>query len=322
MKSLAIEKAKVLIVDDQQDNIDVLSGLLEMKGYFNIKTTTDSRLTIELCKTFCPDIILLDLMMPYFDGFQIMEQLKECIAPDDFLPILVLTADVSQEARQKALNSGAKDFVTKPFDFLEVDLRIRNLLETRFLYLLKKNQNKILEEEVKKRTLELEKANNELKQLDEAKSDFLNLISHEINTPLNGILGFISILKSELKASRLVEMLKYLEVSARRLERFAWVSLNITRLKTQNLVIYRDKTIGNHFVNHVKNKYAEQFHEKEVSLKCIDGSCESRIYGDVVLTEFCFDSIVKNAIQYSPKGGEITIEIKNDDRTAQCIFSD
>ncbi|MDP3432407.1 MAG: ATP-binding protein [Bacteroidota bacterium] len=204
MNDSTLKNARILIVDDEQANVDVLSGLLEFKEYVNIYTTTDSRLVADLFKEINPDIILLDLMMPHLTGFQVMEQLAELVPVSSYLPILVLTADVSAGSKLRALAGGAKDFVTKPFDLTEVDLRIRNLLQTRYLHTQLQNQNLILEQKVQERTLELqntilelEVAKTKAEASDRLKTAFLNNISHEVRTPLNGILGFSQIIAEE-----------------------------------------------------------------------------------------------------------------------------
>jgi putative nucleotidyltransferase with HDIG domain len=157
MLTSTLTDACILIVDDQESNVAVLVSLLTKKGYKNLKTTTDSRLVVALCDEFKPDLILLDLMMPHLDGFQVMEQLRPHIPDDVYLPILILTADATQTTKQHALASGAKDFLAKPLDVIEVMLRIQNLLETRRLHLQQQNQNQILEEKVRARTLDIER---------------------------------------------------------------------------------------------------------------------------------------------------------------------
>jgi signal transduction histidine kinase/DNA-binding response OmpR family regulator len=135
MGSRTLSDARILAVDDEPANVDLLEGLLEDEGYAGFRGTTDPREVAELCKTFNPDLILLDLHMPHLDGFAVLEQVTDGKAEDEYLPVLVLTADVSPDVKQRALAGGAKDFVTKPLDATEVLLRIRNLLETRFLHL-------------------------------------------------------------------------------------------------------------------------------------------------------------------------------------------
>ena len=128
-----LNEARILIVDDELANVRLLERLLKQTGYHSIVTTTDPRQVRGLYDELRPDLILLDLMMPHLDGVAVMGQLA--IPEDAYVPILVLTADITMEAKQRALAAGAKDFLTKPFDRVEVLLRIKNLLDTRFLYL-------------------------------------------------------------------------------------------------------------------------------------------------------------------------------------------
>ena len=155
MLNSSLKDARILIVDDQESNIALLEDVLGRYGYADLKSTTDSRQVVAMVEEYHPDLILLDLLMPHLDGFAVMEMLRARVPRDDFLPILVLTADITPEIRLRALASGASDFLTKPFDLSEVSLRIGNLLETRNLHLRLKDQNRILEETVLERTSEL-----------------------------------------------------------------------------------------------------------------------------------------------------------------------
>lgn len=130
-----LKHAGILIVDDDAANVELLESFLEEDGYTALTSTRDPREVVPLYEAIRPDLILLDLHMPHLDGFEVMRQLAARIPPHEFVPILVLTADITADARQRALSDGAKDFLSKPLDQVEVLLRIRNLLETRFLYL-------------------------------------------------------------------------------------------------------------------------------------------------------------------------------------------
>jgi signal transduction histidine kinase/DNA-binding NarL/FixJ family response regulator len=130
-----LARASILVVDDEVSNVELLEMLLAEEGYTRVASTRDPREVERLFDEVRPDLVLLDLHMPHEDGFAVMRRLRGHLAPGDFVPILVLTADVSPEAKLRALSEGAKDFLTKPLDAVEVGLRIRNLLETRLLYL-------------------------------------------------------------------------------------------------------------------------------------------------------------------------------------------
>lgn len=154
--------ARILVVDDEPANVRLLERILEMAGYSQVVGVTESRKVRGLLPEMRPDLILLDLHMPQVDGFVLLEEISRATGPDDYLPILVLTADVSESARERALSTGAMDFLTKPLQATEVMLRVRNLLATRFLHKKLQQQNEDLEGLVRERTHELEEARVEV----------------------------------------------------------------------------------------------------------------------------------------------------------------
>ena len=157
--------ARILIVDDQEPNVRLLERILrQAASYTNLRSTTNPLDVPAVYTEFQPDLILLDLHMPHWDGFRVMEELKTLTPQGSYLPILVLTADVTAEAKQRALANGAKDFLTKPFDPIEVLLRVRNLLETRALHSELLQQNETLEVKVRERTREVERAHLEVER--------------------------------------------------------------------------------------------------------------------------------------------------------------
>jgi len=154
-------QADILIIDDEPANVKLLHKMLQRKGYQNVQYTTDPREVEELCQQTEFDAFLLDIRMPYIDGYGIMEMLSKRFV-NDYLPVLVLTAQTDRETRLKALERGAKDFLTKPFDQLEALTRLHNLLEVRLMHKRVRNQNQILEEEVRRRTQELYETRHEV----------------------------------------------------------------------------------------------------------------------------------------------------------------
>ncbi len=225
MVDTELKNANILIVDDHKANVDVLEDFLEMKGYKNVVSTTDPRQVLQLFESFKPDLILLDLAMPYLSGFEVMAQLKQFIDSNTYLPILILTADVSIESKEQALTQGGFDFLTKPFHLLEVALRIKNLLLTRYLHKQLLQQNMLLEEAVMERTRELENTNICLKfdtEKAEAgnrqKAKFLSAIADEIKIPLNCILGFgVIMTETELSKEARQDFLNCMQSSSEQL---------------------------------------------------------------------------------------------------------
>ena len=119
--------ASILIVDDQEANIALLEALLAEEGYTNVYSTTDPRAALAHFRSRPVDLVLLDLHMPHLDGFAVMRELATCVPADAYLPILVLTADISAPIKRRALTEGAKDFLSKPFDVGEVLEALANL---------------------------------------------------------------------------------------------------------------------------------------------------------------------------------------------------
>ena len=153
-----IRRARILIVDDEAPNIQLLRRILEPAGYTTIKDTQDPTTVRRLLQEFQPDLVLLDLLMPGMDGHEVLDVVRAATTVDDYLPVLVLTSDNTRDAKRRALSGGAKDYVTKPLSPSEVRSRVRNLLETRVLYQQVRAQNAHLEIRVQERTFELEDA--------------------------------------------------------------------------------------------------------------------------------------------------------------------
>jgi putative two-component system response regulator len=159
---LELKRARILLVDDEPANIELLRRLLTRAGYSRFADTTDPLAAAELCESFNPDLICLDLHMSPLDGFGVLEQLVPLIPRGSYLPILMLTSESSAAAKQRALALGAKDFITKPFDADEVILRIQNLLVPRFMHLELAGYNQVLERQVLERTRALEESRLEV----------------------------------------------------------------------------------------------------------------------------------------------------------------
>jgi PAS domain S-box-containing protein len=161
--------AKILVVDDQEANVSLLQQLLADAGYRNITTTMDPREVCGLHRWNTYDLILLDLQMPEMDGFQVMEALKTN-ATESYLPVIVLTAQPGHKLR--ALQAGAKDFISKPFDLVEARIRIHNMLEVRLLYRQLDAYSKALEQTVQDRTAELRESEARYRSLTELATDW------------------------------------------------------------------------------------------------------------------------------------------------------
>src|SRR3989304_5660281 len=169
VSALDILNASILIVDDQESNVSLLEQLLREAGYTSVASTMQPQEVCALHRKNRYDLILLDLQMPGMDGFAVMEGLKTNAA-DPYLPVIVLTAQPGH--KQRALQAGAKDFISKPFDLTEVKTRIHNMLEVRLLYKKLEDYNKVLEQKVQERTAELRESEARYRSLTELASDW------------------------------------------------------------------------------------------------------------------------------------------------------
>lgn len=307
-----IKNANILIVDDQLSNIEILVDLLEVNDYTSIMTISDSRNVIEAIQSFKPDLLLLDLMMPYLSGYEIMEQFKTINSTNEFLPILVLTADISDEAKWRALKAGAKDFITKPFDLVEVSLRIHNLLETRYLYQQQESRNLILEEIVQERTSELLLMNTELtlakekaEASDRLKSAFLQNISHEVRTPLNGILGFAHlVVEPNLAEEDKKQYIEVIQDSSNRLLKTITDYVDISLLVSGNTKIQSNDVFPSLILDSVFSLYKKLCDEKKLhfELKIPADASKIRVKSDHLLLQKAITHIVDNAIKFTNNG--------------------
>ena len=161
--------ASILIVDDQHANVMLLERLLTDAGYTNVSSTMDPTGVVAAHRARPYDLILLDLLMPEMDGFEVMQRLNED-AVGSYLPVIVLTAQPAHKLR--ALQAGARDFISKPFDLIEVKTRIQNMLEVRLLYRRLESYNEVLEQTVRERTAELRESELRFRRLTELASDW------------------------------------------------------------------------------------------------------------------------------------------------------
>lgn len=169
MRPRSLTDRTLLLVDDEEANLDLLEEFLRPDDYAALVRVSDARDAIALFETWTPDLVLLDLHMPHLSGFDVLSAIRQQTQPDDFIPILVLTADASAESRARALSEGAHDFLTKPLDALEVRLRVRNLLRIRMLHAEQRTAREAAEAATR------------------AREQVLSFVAHDLRNPLTSI---------------------------------------------------------------------------------------------------------------------------------------
>jgi signal transduction histidine kinase len=323
-----LKNANILIIDDQQANIDVLTGLLDIKGFTNYTAIRDSRQSISLFEKFKPDLLLLDLNMPYLTGFQVMMQLKDIIPVNTYFPILVLTADITPESKQKALTCGASDFLTKPFDLIEVNLRMKNLLKTRYFHQQLENQNQILEEKVKQRTAELEKTNIDLiaakgkaEEMNRLKSNFLANMSHELRTPLIGINGFADFLREDLEDPELKIMAESICTCGRRLSETLNLILELSEFESAKMDFNYQKIDLVNETEAIISLFKKSARIKEIYLKSSYSQPSIFINTDGWAFRSILNNLINNAIKFTNEGS-VTVELSLKDNFVEIKVID
>ncbi|WP_085906695.1 response regulator [Kiloniella majae] len=307
--------AKILIVDDQIANVQLLEMILKKAGYTNITSLTDSRLVADLHQEHGFDLILLDIRMPHMDGFQVIEQLSLQIK-NDYLPVAVLTAQQEDETRFKAYELGAKDCIVKPFDRKEVLHRIRNMLVVRMLHKQIKEQNAKLEQRVQERTHELMHSRDAAEAANKAKTTFLANMSHELRTPLNGIIGFSEIMESQLfgplGSKQYQEYANDIKNAGLHLKDVIANVLDISRIESGNyncdLLKIPLEDIISTSVSMIKHRAEEQ----KVTIDTDLNQAGINIIADETLLKQTILNLVSNSVKYTPADGKITIKAEQD----------
>lgn len=312
--------ATILIVDDEPTNTLILERVLQRAGFANVTSTTNPLEACRLYQSLRPDLLVLDLNMPEMDGFAVMRRLHEA-APDRYLPILVLTGDTDPAVRQRVLDAGAVDFLTKGFDSLEVVTRIRNMLEIRLLYNRLRRQNEILEEAVRERTQQLETANKELsnsnaalQRMDRLKSVFLDVTCHELRTPLMPMGAMLQMMEQRLPpdAEEVRPQLAIARRAAKRLEQQVRQILEVAREGRYGLRLDRrpiDLTRLIHQSLEVVRPFAAA-RRQELTVTIADALPTVPV--DAQKLEDVLQNLLFNAVKFTADGGQISVRATAD----------
>lgn len=322
-----LSSATILIVDDNPQNLQVLAKILQDNKY-EIEFATNGETALEWIKSNQFGLILLDINMPGMNGFEVCKEIRSNSDLNN-TPVIFLSADTDRESILKGFEYGAQDYVTKPFNSRELLARVSTQLKLKDSLEKLDNLNKSLEEKVAERTQQLKEANMKLEStniklldLDKAKTDFLNLISHEIRTPLNGILGPLELIKESVFASEIGELVEILDISVKRLERFSLNALLITRFKTKQFEIRRDRIHLKNLLNELLLEEKDKFQSRNIQVQLKDEIIDGIILGEVELIKKCIDNIIENAIQFSPHDGKIEIENYIENQNIICEIKD
>ena len=301
-----LHAARILVVDDDEANVDLLEQMLRQAGYTNVVSTTDARRVLPLFLELPPDLILLDLIMPHLDGFGVIAQIAPHIAEGGYLPILVLTADTTWETKRRALTAGARDFLTKPVDRTELLLRIHNLLETRLLYAQLQQRNQLLERLY-------EQAQESMRLREQLQS----VISHDLGQPVSAIRVAARVLQKEQTAldeparQAAGEYLTLIDYATTRMLAMIGEIVDVSRIQSGQPLDLDYQRVD--LISLVRSEVvAQQATTVRHTIEVASGEKELTGEWDRERLTRVLSNLLTNAIKYSPNGGEIVVALRRE----------
>ncbi len=317
----ATKNFKILVVDDNLQNIKLLGSMLKSAG-FSVGFATDGKQAISVLEhSLDYDLVLLDIDMPVMNGFETCKQIRKDNNTKD-IPIIFLTAFTDNEKILAGFDAGAQDFVTKPFNANELLARVNTHLQLKYKSEQLKELNKTLELKVDQRTAALLEANKKLSRLDKAKDDFLILISHEMRTPLNGIVGLAELLKDTPSDPTQTEYIEYLVQSAQKLLKFSDSALLITHLQLKDSISHLQMSDPKELMITAIENLSEFINSKGIQINQNFSSEKILIPVDKELLDVSLKCILENAIKFSPNDGEILTCIGKEQNELKISISD
>ncbi len=324
----SLSAARILLVDDNPKNIQVVANILSFHKY-EVEYAMNGRDALEWISKDRFDLVLLDVMMPEMDGFEVCQAIKRNENFRD-IPVIFLTARYDPDSVKKGFDCGAVDYIIKPFNPVEIVSRVNTHIE------LKRNREQLsnlarwLENQVNQRTQELQVANQklssamkEIEMLDQSKTEFLNILSHEIRTPLNGIIGPLELIKNDMAGDNVPVLMHVLDESVRRLEKFSYKALEISNLQVKGRkFLHLNRIVLPELLENSLSPLSGRMAEQELTLAMFPCEVPIIIEGDVSLLTEIFTIAVGNAIKYSPARGTITIENKMEKDRCTYIITD
>jgi len=311
---------KILVVDDVARNIQILGNILSSNG-FQIAYAQSGQHALNIVKKQDFDLILLDIMMPEMDGYEVCKRLKQDEETSE-VPIIFLTAKADMESIVKGFKIGGQDYITKPFNSAELLARVN----THILLREQKNQlkqvNTLLEQKVEERTAQLKKANILLKKLDHTKSDFLSIISHELRSPLNGVIGLTDLLDNTLMDTSQQEYVNHLKEVSERLVRFSDMALLITSLRIDKYQPDFLSVSVNHLVESGITQFKKLNKEPKLNINFIANETKPLIFADSDLIRQCCILIIDNAAKFAGKDKPIDISVNSSESRVSIEIKD
>lgn len=284
-----LKRGRVLVVDDHPENVRLLTALLTKAGYAHARGVGSAVEALERCEVEPPDLVFLDLHMPEVDGFEALRRLRAVMPGDDFVPVVVLTADARPDARRRALAEGATDFLTKPFDATEVILRARNLLAVRAMHRALREQR------------------DALARAQRQKDDLASFIVHDLKNPLTGVLANAQFIEQVVTDPRAKESASDIARSARTLNRMVLDLLDVAQSDDGALRPRLRALDPNEVVAEAQAHMTAGLTIRGQTLRVAVEPSLGAVEADPGLVLRVLENLIDNASRYAPRGSDLAI---------------
>lgn len=308
MISSGVTDCTLFLIDDEEANLDLLETILEDDGYHAIVRTADARQAIPVFESSAPDLVLLDLHMPHRSGFEVLRDICERTPPGDYLPVLVLTADVTPQAKERALSGGARDFLTKPFDAGEVSLRVRNLLQTRLLQRQQREAREAAEAMAAENALLFAQAQDATR----ARERMLSVVAHDLRNPLAVVTMYVEMLLSMLPPGEdpyRRDALASIFDSTQRMQQLIEDLLDSARVQEGTFALDREEQPVGRLLEEAERMLRPLAEASAIELTFrADGvPLAQAVSLDGARLLQVISNLVGNALKFTPEGGRVTV---------------
>lgn len=321
MKTRTQASGRILIVDDNPENARLISIILQEHNFAS-EYAENGQIAIEtLRNNFHFDLILLDINMPIMNGFETMKAIME----DEHLkeiPVIFLTSFSDLDKKMEGFELGAKDYVTVPFQWQELMARVKTHVELRHNREKLKKVNVWLQSKIAEKTKELQKANQDLKKLDNLKTNFLIKISQEFRSPLNNIVGTLNLIKNTEHSAVIKNLLETLDISIAGLELFIKKTILSSQLTLKSYPAQFETINLPELLQYAIIDLNEKINAKELQLEADTTDSYIPVNADSDLLYQTLVFILDNAIKYSVVQGKISIELRADKQKVTCTIND
>lgn len=315
MQDNNLEK-RILVVDDEPNNLKLLHTLLTADGY-TVHALKESRNTIELAKSLEPDLILLDINMPYLDGFEVAKLLKHDSETTE-IPIIFVSAKDGEQDIRKGFEVGGIDYINKPIRDYEVIARVETHLR------LREQQTK-LEETINEISELRSKEQERFSKISALRNQFIQSATHDLKNPLYNIIGYVNLMKdmgAELTPGQLLQFSEHIEISSNKMTQLIGDILDLLRVESSYLPIDLRQVNFEDYLNEQVSSFEMRAAQKAITITMESPDYPVYVALDVHLFSRVIENLISNAIKYSPENSDILVRFYDSDEGVILYIED